>query len=616
MSLKAANISLEGEYTVTIRDRLGNIKKTIGPHKNFITSMGLSYPYTYAFADCFRYMSLGYSGTQNTITGTGAGTMGDWGTVTLIDPEPKYSFVGCRSQEIDADHASSQYVAAGYREHSSGVSLNRRWSVPFDEAGMPANITFREVMLTPGRPAITGMDPSLVDYGYSATNGNAVFYINKVYDPDKSWKLNQFTSGSHYLVIDAAGNTPKQTILITGNDTNNIYPQISIETADVNTYYVYPEYFLCNCNERDPAFVDSGPDCSYVSDYYTSLGTTKSICRATGAFVRIVKDFVVESGQFFELDYTLNLNISGAVRKFAISPGGTKNSETNWKETSPMTGYHSLIHHGLKLITPTNGIGSNKGPWNSEMTQPKGANQAYNSTYDYGESFIGAWGCPLEPSFPVKNSFAMLSTDNLQFFVSPESGGASSSTLSSAPNTGLMGWRAAPNANPSATFDSRLFNIRATGEILNGQGAQPTSYWPLSSDYRKETADPGKDLNHEVLSFLCHEASHVNPSSYVKKDRVRYQDRSFEFVGLQDFLNVPIRSIVLSYGDSNYQGYYIPYFDCLLPDTGGHILPKIAGTTYSTGDYNYWYSLEENTSLYFTFRETWGSPCSPEVDGC
>lgn len=613
MSLKAANISLEGEYTVNIRDKSGRIVKTIGPHKNFITSMGLSYPYSYSFADCFRYMSLGYSGTPNTITGTGPGTMGDWGTVTLVSPEPKYAFIGSRSSEIISGPAETQYSSAGYREHSSGISIYRSWMAPSDGLGLAANTTFREIMLTPGKPAVTGMDVTPIFQG-----GNVVeFSKGSIYDAEKSWSIDQFISGAHYAKITT---DPEQIILITGNNENNIYLNSLIEnyTTEGITYSIHPEYFLCNCRETMDG-VNFGPDASYVSSYYSKLGTTRSICRATGAFVRIVKDFVIESGQNLELNYTLNVNVSGDVRKFIITPAGGKSSATNWRQV-PLTGYHALIHHGLKLITPENGIGLNKGPWDNSMSQFNG-DQTYNSDYDYGESFIGSWGCPLEPFLPEGNSVGMISTDNLQFFVSPASGGASSSTLAAIPNTGLMGWRASPNADPNADFDKRLCNIRTTGVTDAGMNSISLGYWPMKSDYRTETNDPGKDLNHEVLYFKAdgNNVSHVIPKNYVKKDRTRYLNRNFQFVGEQDFLNVPIRSIVLGYRDSNYSDYIIPYFDCLFPDAGGNLLPKInseKSNEYSTGDYSYWYRLEENSTLIFSFTETWGSPCSPEVDGC
>jgi len=62
---------LQGQFKVDIYNQSGDLIDTTDYFSNFITPTGLDYPYTYNFADCFRFLSLGVGTSSNTMTTTG-----------------------------------------------------------------------------------------------------------------------------------------------------------------------------------------------------------------------------------------------------------------------------------------------------------------------------------------------------------------------------------------------------------------------------------------------------------------------------------------------------------------------------------------------------------------
>jgi hypothetical protein len=107
--------------------------------------MGLNYPSQYAFADCFRFVSLGFSTTRNSIANINDG----WGTTGLTTPS-SFVYIGSIEDGVSLYEAN----ACGYREEANQVILTRSWRIPKGTDHFEQNYTFNEFMVTPGRPFV------------------------------------------------------------------------------------------------------------------------------------------------------------------------------------------------------------------------------------------------------------------------------------------------------------------------------------------------------------------------------------------------------------------------------------------------------------------------------
>lgn len=633
-----AHLSIQGEYTAEVYSKDGTLLKTIGPYNNFITSTGLSFISKHAIADCFRFVSFGTSNQKNSING---GALG-WGTSALTTPS-KYTYIGSRTSESDPDpHPASQYTNASFKERPSGVSLTRGWRVPAGETNYFDNdYTFKEVMLSPGKPAVTGLLGSptyFVPAVVSTLTSTILTYTAG------TWATDELV-GKYVYIIDNYGDNSAGVIRkITHNTATQIYYS-AIQLSELVIgghaghflFSVHDLFSVCACNEykyKEDSSAVYGEDCASVAAYYNSR--SKPICESTGAFVRIVKDIDVAKDNFLIFNYSLHVNVETGIHNFIITPIGQRGPQTtsNWS-IHDLSGSHNLVHHGIKYISP--GIIDVTTPYGQMPQIP-----SFDADSDFGESFVGSWGSPLEPSTPYQHLTAYLTTDNLQFYTNALEGGAYTAgdvgflgRLS-----GLMLFRKSPQATivSDGGFDPRLYNIRRTD--LTTEAATP--YWPISTNYNTETTNPASALpGFEVAALDQTFSTAVNYVNYADPSvRSRQVTRSFQFAGntaqaIANFNMKPIRGIVLNYVGLNYETYHFPYLDCLFTDSGQSLNvdslqePQLVPTGYvprsSFGDksYSYWYYLDglpsESPSpgmLTFSFVETWSSPCDPSVDGC
>jgi hypothetical protein len=147
------DIGLAGKFKFDVYTKDGNLKYTTNYLDNFITPTGLNYPKSYAFADCFRYLSIG--------TGTGLNTNVGAGTTGLDFPltGSGYAYVGGGGYSNCSINPGNQYYSkgCGYRFDTTGLTLYRAWRIPDSVNNFfTSAITLNEYMLTPGRPATTG----------------------------------------------------------------------------------------------------------------------------------------------------------------------------------------------------------------------------------------------------------------------------------------------------------------------------------------------------------------------------------------------------------------------------------------------------------------------------
>jgi hypothetical protein len=182
------NIAIKGKFGYKIFDVSGNLKKEVKDIPNFITNTGLVYPSIYNFADCFRFISLGFGTDQNTIIGVG--------TTGLAQASNDFSYIGSRTSYGDITSSQYDLGSCGYRESLGQVSLSRGWRVPIGSGHFDQPYSFSELMLSPGKPTGThtrcgcnfgindgeGVDASIIaDYYDSLVGNKSICNANKAF---------------------------------------------------------------------------------------------------------------------------------------------------------------------------------------------------------------------------------------------------------------------------------------------------------------------------------------------------------------------------------------------------------------------------------------------------
>ena len=651
MILKS-NMNLQGFYSIDTYGKDGVLKHSTSPEKNFITNTGLSYIGQFAIADCFRYLSLGTSNTKNYVSETDSKY---GGTFELSSPSDiAYRYIGGRTSDIDLSHSASQYYDASFIETTSGVRLNRSWRVPVGTDVFSADTTFEEVALSPGRgynsyinntPLTT---PITIDITTDALTASS-FRTHETVDIKNTYV-------GKYLVITKT-NFASLPILVgaapNGGANNTIYfaNQISLDdfndaSIDGGDWKICEIYHPCDSSDSVYELTSQNEDGTYrvgteyspAAKYYRESAGL-NICGASGAFVRIVKSIPVLKDEYFVFNYSLNVDFETGIHPFSFLMDGTRNTRaglgnTNWGIVAGVSagkaiGGHKLIHAGIKLITS-----STQAELDSNISQHGTAD--YDIYSNYGESYISSWGCPLEPSARYTDLRAYLTSDNLQFVANSMNGGASGVNYALDGfefTSGLMRWRGLSSNTPTADH----INIRKL--VADDEN----HLWPDPSDYTNGI--PGEDMliNDRVINTMGATAqtsiteTPVATSTFVSANRIRTKTRANEFRGASaanDFAGniadsiapAQIRGIVLAYEDPAATDRMIPYLDCLFKNSGTAIdvgmtmIPSrnIKAQTYNAGTLksDYWYYLEADAKLTFSFQQSWGSPCDSSVDGC
>jgi len=149
--------NLYGEYKVDIYNQDNELVESSDYFSNFITTTGLSYPYSMPFADTFKWLSLGLSSTPNTIHTTGLGTFIN-GTDYKEARTGEFSYTTGFFNE-----------GCGFIENLSGVDLYRAWRIPQSGGSlMKKDLNFKEIMVTPGRRSGIGVKD---DFDFLYTGG-------------------------------------------------------------------------------------------------------------------------------------------------------------------------------------------------------------------------------------------------------------------------------------------------------------------------------------------------------------------------------------------------------------------------------------------------------------
>lgn len=660
-------MTLEGYYSIDTYGKDGTLKSSTVPEKNFITSTGLNYIGQFAIADCFRYISLGTSSVKNIITDTD----GEYGGTRYLDsPDSNYMYIGGRTAETKA---SSQYLSAGFKEMESGVRLSRSWRIPVGDGNyFKTATTYKEVMLSPGKGETTVIDSSNIKFGPTTCNSSFLDEVGTNYvkfsQDNNLTTYNQFIG--KFIRIDGPDITntvvTQLSLIIPGptniTDIKRIYfTPISIPAppvVDNYTFTIYQAKNLCHYTESVEGVgtdvltngftTRNGKEYASSSIYYTEQASSdssrKSICSASGAFVRIVKDIPVSVDDYMVFNYNLDVGFETGLVPFSINMSGTSRNtrttySTNWN--SKILGGHQLIHAGIKLINNGNLSSLN-------LSQDGVASASYNYDAEYGESFIPNWGCPLEPSARYTSLSAYLTNDNLQYLANSLEGGASSNAGDGFYHTsGLMRWRKELYSSSPGTTQLGIRKAPPTATIS-------TARWPAQANYNQSlTYNEMIATGFRCQSLLSSSDVAISDNFSGNSSRTRIKTKSYEFLPNNDadpfagninagIAAAQIRGFVLAYKDplDTESETLIPYLDCLFKDSGSGFLESsqkmipsqdipvddqyttgiipVMGVPWPVGTISgsYWNYLEEGSKLSFSFLHSWGSPCSSSVTNC
>jgi len=153
-NMYSRNLQLQGQFKLELYDLNKKLIKSSDWIDNFITNSGVVYPYSFAFADCFRFLSVGSGNAINSVNPSSPSIIPV--TTGLEIPIPKFSYLGSRTELTGA--SSSAYSSCGFSENASGVTLFRQWTLPDNSGGFfTGSQTFKELMVSPGRPYVTGL---------------------------------------------------------------------------------------------------------------------------------------------------------------------------------------------------------------------------------------------------------------------------------------------------------------------------------------------------------------------------------------------------------------------------------------------------------------------------
>lgn len=155
---------LEGAFKVDIYNRAGDLVETTDYFSNFITATGLYYPLTYAFADCFRFLSIGSGAVNNRNEKHATPTSGLYNPILSFNTETgaqSGQYIGYPAY-VSGDE--QQKGGCGTTVNKTGPIFYRAWYLPSGDEFMGNSYTsgdftglfINEFMVSPS----SGSDPS------------------------------------------------------------------------------------------------------------------------------------------------------------------------------------------------------------------------------------------------------------------------------------------------------------------------------------------------------------------------------------------------------------------------------------------------------------------------
>jgi len=157
-SVKAAvEYGLQGQFKVDIYNQSGELVDTTDYFSNFITQTGLSYPYTYNFPDCFRFLTLGVGMSANTMDTTGIEVTSVIAAKNVNTNLSEYQTLGYLHDPHLDKKSDASAGSCGTRIGSDGPAMYRGWVLPTgDDNYMAHTVAINEFMVSPS----SGQDPT------------------------------------------------------------------------------------------------------------------------------------------------------------------------------------------------------------------------------------------------------------------------------------------------------------------------------------------------------------------------------------------------------------------------------------------------------------------------
>lgn len=582
------HLNLHGEFKVDVFDISGNLLRTTDYIKNFITNSGTLYPYYFAFADCFRFLSLG-TGTGKNSTGLSMAP-----TTGLNSGVAGYQYIG-----------SGNYTTGGFLGGGCGNSCNptgntitliRQWGLPNLTGGYFTNsYNFSEIMVSPGRPYVSGY-----------TDNSHTVHTGLCDCNDLGYSISNF------------GGSPDLT---------------GLDCSQIAAYYA----LLPNIGE-------------HINNQFGASGGLRprlKLCDAPQAFSRITGNFNVTSGEILSITYQLNISFTTGVQTGALFSTFPTGTDHNWNALGSAT---NITNPGIKLIvdsyTSQNNLSVLAPNGNWRMQQIDYANNTSWPLSDlYGESFVPSLGMPMEPSAIYDqggNFSAYISDDNTQFMVA-STGGPCPTGLYKPWNAG---GKNLPQNSGLLTFQTVLSGNIATGAISDGSA----NYWfqnpynirtQTSSVLYPSTGDVSSQGTQTPSTYTGAQSRSYFSSGY-RGGSILTNYNFPNFVVNEGFGALQYaRSYVVGYFDS--QSFYsvytnansndlvnvVPFFDCLFSGLSGsgNFIPTISTGTQNNvtktkivgaGNANYNYFTGQNGSYFPTLQNllSWTADCPSGVDGC
>jgi hypothetical protein len=393
----------------------------------------------------------------------------------------------------------------------------------------------------------------------------------------------------------------------------------------------------CSCQEA--VYNNGGAEVAYYGreapDFY---GAYPFACNSTKAFSRIIKTVTVETEEYLVVNYALTVNLSNStgIRPYtvSVSRGGSVGVTHNWVTASGLT---SLVHPGIRLIN------------DGTITNVSLANQIDGHVFRLGESFVPPLGIAMEPSCPIDNRTAYISTDNIQFRVNDMSGGAMILDTFQPHNP-------AGRPFPSGLIAFHKNYITETSNDVSSLGGEITSlawcyrprtdtwnedagsYYPSQSDYSTSVTSlqvTDSVQNEDTLSnefkarYMVPNA--VPSQTYIggaMSSRSRELTMDFQYVTFSTIpTGMPVRAFVYGYKylDGAGNNDWFATLDSIVAPDQYPALPPVntAAKTYespvaikrnSISPGHYW--MDTSNILQIQVKLNWSSPCPAGVEGC